>query len=126
MGPVDLVQRLEAARPSWTVGAAAQAAVAVCATAEAEAHVARVRERWRRDTADLASQVQSAGFAVVPTDTVFLLTRVANATQLRRRLLVDHQILVRDCTSFGLPDHVRLGGRPESDRQRLLAALAAA
>jgi histidinol-phosphate/aromatic aminotransferase/cobyric acid decarboxylase-like protein len=126
MGPVQLVQRLEAARPSWTVGAAAQAAVAVCATSEAEAHVARVRERWRQDTVDLASELNSAGYAVVPTDTVFLLIRVANATELRRRLLVDHQILVRDCTSFGLPGHVRLAGRPKSDRQRLLAALAAA
>jgi histidinol-phosphate/aromatic aminotransferase/cobyric acid decarboxylase-like protein len=44
----------------------------------------------------------------------------------RRRLLVEHQILVRDCSSFGLPGFIRLAGRPDADRRRLLAALGSA
>ena len=35
----------------------------------------------------------------------------------------EHGILVRDCASFGLPDHVRLAARPAADRERLLTAL---
>jgi histidinol-phosphate/aromatic aminotransferase/cobyric acid decarboxylase-like protein len=122
-GPVELVARLEAARPSWTVGAAAQAAIAVCATPEAEAHVAQVRDRWLGDAGDLAHALTAAGHEVLPTDTVFLLMRTPDARELRQRLLVQHRILVRDCASFGLPGHIRLCGRPERDRQRLLAAL---
>ena len=123
MGPVELVGRLEAARPSWSVGAAAQAAIVACASAEAEAHVAGVRARWLQDTSDLAHALSERGYALVHTDTVFLLVRVEGATDLRRRLLLDHQILVRDCSSFGLPGYIRLCGRPEPDRQRLLQAL---
>ena len=88
MGPAELVQRLEAARPTWTVGAAAQAAIAVCATAEAEAHVAAVRERWRADTGELAHALAAAGHEVLPTDTVFLMMRTRDASELRTRLLV--------------------------------------
>jgi histidinol-phosphate/aromatic aminotransferase/cobyric acid decarboxylase-like protein len=123
MGPVELVQRLEAARSTWTVGAAAQAAIGVCATPEAEAHVADVRARWLQDAGELAHALAAAGHEVLPTDTVFLLMRTRDASQLRNRLLLRHQILIRDCASFGLPGHVRLCGRPEDDRRRLLAAL---
>jgi histidinol-phosphate/aromatic aminotransferase/cobyric acid decarboxylase-like protein len=123
IGPPALVQRLESSRPSWTVGAAAQSAIAACATPEAEAHVAGVRARWREDTLQLAAALVGRGYPVIPTDTVFLLVGAPNATDLRRRLLMEHQILIRDCTSFGLPDHIRLSGRPEADRHRLLVAL---
>jgi histidinol-phosphate/aromatic aminotransferase/cobyric acid decarboxylase-like protein len=30
---------------------------------------------------------------------------------------------VRDCTSFGMPSYVRVGGRPKADRERLIQAL---
>jgi histidinol-phosphate/aromatic aminotransferase/cobyric acid decarboxylase-like protein len=30
---------------------------------------------------------------------------------------------VRDCTSFGLPGHLRIAARPEADTTRLLEAL---
>jgi histidinol-phosphate/aromatic aminotransferase/cobyric acid decarboxylase-like protein len=124
LGPAPLVARLEAARPTWTVGAAAQAALVVCAGAAARAHAADVFARWRADTLALATGLAALDIPVLPGDSVYLLARVGDAAVLRRRLLVDHQILVRDCTSFGLPAYIRLAGRPAPDRQRLLAALA--
>jgi histidinol-phosphate/aromatic aminotransferase/cobyric acid decarboxylase-like protein len=60
----------------------------------------------------------------VPSSTVFTLVPVADAAMLRRRLLVRHQVLVRDCASFGLPDFLRLAARPAPERTRLVAALA--
>jgi histidinol-phosphate/aromatic aminotransferase/cobyric acid decarboxylase-like protein len=32
-------------------------------------------------------------------------------------------ILIRDCTSFGMPGFVRVAARPKADRERLVQAL---
>jgi histidinol-phosphate/aromatic aminotransferase/cobyric acid decarboxylase-like protein len=125
LGPAPLVARLESSRPAWTVSAPAQAAIAACAEVEAAGFVAGVRERWLADTAALAEELRAeAGLSPLPTDTVYLLCPVGDASEVRRRLLVEHRVLVRDAASFGLPALIRLGGRPAPDRRRLIAALA--
>ena len=53
----------------------------------------------------------------------FLLVRAGDATALRTRLLRGHRVCVRDCTSFGLPEHVRIGVRRMDDCRRLAGAL---
>jgi histidinol-phosphate/aromatic aminotransferase/cobyric acid decarboxylase-like protein len=40
-----------------------------------------------------------------------------------RRSLLARGLLVRDCTSFGLPAHVRIASRLPEENERLLAAL---
>jgi histidinol-phosphate/aromatic aminotransferase/cobyric acid decarboxylase-like protein len=40
-------------------------------------------------------------------------------------LLARHRVLVRDCASYGLPDHIRLAARSAGDRERLAVALRA-
>lgn len=52
----------------------------------------------------LVALLQRAGLAPEPSDANYLLVR---APGLRYRL-AGHGILVRDCASFGLPDHVRI------------------
>jgi histidinol-phosphate/aromatic aminotransferase/cobyric acid decarboxylase-like protein len=42
---------------------------------------------------------------------------------LRRSLLANHRILVRDRASFGLPSFIRLSASPAGDCERLIAAL---
>jgi histidinol-phosphate aminotransferase/threonine-phosphate decarboxylase len=51
------------------------------------------------------------------------MVRVPRASELRDRLLARHQIAVRACDSFGLPDFMRLAARPAFDSARLCAAL---
>jgi histidinol-phosphate/aromatic aminotransferase/cobyric acid decarboxylase-like protein len=123
LAPPDFVRRLQAARPAWTVSAPAQAAIAACA-AESE-FVARIRERWLADTRALSAELAAIGLTPFPTDTVYLLCPVGDGGGVRRRLLREHRVLVRDAASFGLPALVRLGGRPAADRLRLISALAA-
>jgi histidinol-phosphate/aromatic aminotransferase/cobyric acid decarboxylase-like protein len=45
------------------------------------------------------------------------------AADLRDHLASAHGILVRDCTSFGLPGHVRIAARVPSENDRLIHAL---
>ena len=68
------------------------------------------------------SALRDLGWSPLPTDTTFFLMPVSNSTGLRLRLL-KRGLLIRDCTSFGLPGHIRLAARPEHDRARLVAAL---
>lgn len=119
-GP-GLVAALDAARPTWSTSAPAQAA-ALAAIAE-EAFVAESRRRLASDREALRVGLARLGLLAWPSVAPYLAFPVAGAVRLRRRLLA-RRLLVRDCASFGLPDVIRVAARPAADRERLLAALA--
>ena len=48
---------------------------------------------------------------------------MGDAAAIRMRLLREHRVCVRDCASFGLPEHVRIGVRRMEDCRRLAGAL---
>jgi histidinol-phosphate/aromatic aminotransferase/cobyric acid decarboxylase-like protein len=113
-----IAARVEASRPPWTTSAFAQAAV-ITATRD-RAFITESRTRWLEDRARLARRVP---LPCIESSAPYVLAKVGDATALRHRLLERHRVLVRDCTSFGLPHHVRLCARPLADEERLLAAL---
>ena len=119
----DVITRVEAARPAWTTGAHAQAAAIASARDDARAFVAASARCLLADRAALDAALVALGLAPVPSSTVFTLVPVADAAALRRRLLLRHHVLVRDCASFGLPGFLRLAARPAPDRDRVVAAL---
>jgi histidinol-phosphate/aromatic aminotransferase/cobyric acid decarboxylase-like protein len=98
------------------------AALACCRSLE---FVRESRERLLDDRRSLAQALATLGIESLPSQVNFLLARVPQVSELRARLLARHQILVRDCASFGLPGFLRLAARPAPDRARLLAALRA-
>ncbi len=114
---VAATQRLQ---PSWSVNAVAQAA-GLAALAD-EAHVAAAREVIAEAKAYLEAQLAALGVPANPSAANFMLVRVGNATGVRRALL-RRRILVRDCTSFGLPDCIRIAVRRPEECARLIAAL---
>lgn len=118
----ELVARVEAARPTWSTSAPAQAAIA--AAARAQGFVEESYAKLRRDRARLVGVLGAAGLAPQPAaSSVFQLVSVGEAARFRRRLL-QRGIALRDCSSFGLPDHVRVAVRPERDLEVLREALA--
>ncbi|MEO8181920.1 MAG: histidinol-phosphate transaminase [Deltaproteobacteria bacterium] len=119
----ELCRAVEAARPAWSTSALAQAAALACC--RSREFVQESRERLLDDRRRLAEELASLGIESVPSVVNFLLARVPQVAALRTRLLSRHQILVRDCASFGLPGFMRLGARPAPDRARLLTALRA-
>jgi histidinol-phosphate/aromatic aminotransferase/cobyric acid decarboxylase-like protein len=121
LGDPALCARVEAERPAWTTGAHAQAAaIAACGTRE---FVARSRAALLAARIELVAGLNALGLECAPSSTGFVLARTGDAPGLRARLLARHRIAIRDCGSFGLPEHVRLGARPAADRDRLLRAL---
>jgi histidinol-phosphate aminotransferase len=105
----------------WSVNACAQAA-GLAALADLGHHDRSV-ELLRRGRDELQAALRAAGFACEPSAAGFFLVRVGDAAAARRALLA-RGILVRDCTSFGLPDCVRVSPRFPADNERLLAAFA--
>jgi histidinol-phosphate/aromatic aminotransferase/cobyric acid decarboxylase-like protein len=116
-----LIARVEHGRPAWTTSAAAQAAaIAACGSG---AFVADSRDRVLAARAALAAGLAAIGLPPAPSSTGFLIVRTGDARGVRRRLLARHRIVVRDCASFGLPEHIRLAARAAPDRERAIAAL---
>ena len=70
----------------------------------------------------LIDELHRLGFQPLPSDTLFFLMRVGNAGEFRTALL-KHGILVRDCTSFGLPEYVRISPRTMPECRKLIAAI---
>lgn len=119
----DIVAGLEGQRPAWMTSAMAQAAAV--ATCSEGAFIEESRRKLLADRKRLSGRVRTLDATAFASTTTFFLLRVGNAAELRRRLLANHHILVRDCASFGLPTFIRLAARPEPDAQRLVAALEA-
>jgi histidinol-phosphate/aromatic aminotransferase/cobyric acid decarboxylase-like protein len=118
-----LCRALEAGRPAWTTSAFAQAAV--LESCRSASFVAESRERLLADRRELAKNLSALGIETFPSRATFLLARVPNLAALRPRLMSRHHVVVRDCTSFGLPGFMRLGAKPPAARARLCEALRA-
>ena len=113
--------RIGAFRYSWSVNAMAQAAGS--AALAHQDHIARGREVVRSGKDYLHQELRKLGLKCMPSAANFLLVEVGDAAGLRARLLKDHGICVRECTSFGLPGHIRIGVRGLDDCGRLISAL---
>jgi L-threonine-O-3-phosphate decarboxylase len=121
VGHPEVIDVLARARPPWNVNALAQAAG--IAALQDQAHLSHSLLQLAQAKASLVRGLQALDLAPIPSTTHFFLLKVAAATALRRALL-GYGILVRDCTSFGLPQYLRIATRRPEENAQLLAALA--
>ena len=117
----SVVERVKRFQYSWSVNAPAQAA-GIAALSD-PGHVERGREAVYTGKRFLSDAFASLGLKCLPSAANFLLIRVGQATELRLALLQRHRICVRDCTSFGLPEYIRVGIRGMEDNRKLVEAL---
>ena len=122
LGAPGLIDSLRHARAPWSVNACAQAGG--LAALDDPDHYARAVAALREGKEYLAQSLAALGFAVVPSAAGFMLVYVADGVAARRMLLTKG-CLVRDCTSFGLPQVVRISPHHQDDNERLVAAFAA-
>ena len=121
-GDPELVERMEVLRLPWTVNVVAEqfAMAAIPRLAALEESRRRIREerQW------LEERIRSCGLTCSPSQANYLLLHLPlPAPELASRLLT-HGILVRDCTSFGLPCSIRVAVRNREENRRLAEALA--
>lgn len=116
----DLLEAVRRQQPAWSVNAFAEAAG--IAAAESCWHLDHVRRAVAEAKSHLAKGLSALGLRVVVGAANFLMVDVGNAKATRLGLL-RQGICVRDCSSFGLPNYVRLVVPAPEDVGRLLGAV---
>ncbi len=116
-GIVDSLRRV---CPPWNVNIIAQkVAVAVLENGE---YLEQSKLKIREAKQYLINELTRLGFKVLPSDANYFLVKVGNARSFRHALL-RCGIIVRDCSSFGLAEYVRLAPRTMPECQKLITAI---
>jgi histidinol-phosphate aminotransferase len=116
----EIISTLARIRPAWNVNALAQAAG--LAALQDQLYLQRSLDALRQAKEQLVEDLETLGLKPIPSTTHFFLMKVGDGTAFRLNLL-KQGILVRDCTSFGLPAYVRIAARKPEENQRLLTAV---
>ncbi len=124
LGHPELLTALDGAAIPWGASAPAQAATVAALEEEGLHHLRESVHEMVRERARLAGSLRSLGWSPLPSSTNFLLCRVATALQVTQDLS-KVGLRVRDCISFGLPNHVRVAVRRAGENEELVGALEA-
>ena len=114
---IDCLRRV---RIPWSVNAVAQAAG--MSALDDQHHMRQCIVRLMNGRQTLIAGLEALGFRPMPSATHYFLVPTGNGARARDRML-DSKVLVRDCSSFGLPDFIRVSSRDEKDNSALLDAL---
>jgi histidinol-phosphate aminotransferase len=115
-----IISVLKHVRPPWNVNAPAQKAGILVLNDDSYLKKCSNKIREARDF--LIKELERLALPPLPSQTNFFLVKVGNATALRQALL-NKGILVRDCTSFGLPQYIRLAPRTLPECQKLIESI---
>ncbi|MFC2016430.1 pyridoxal phosphate-dependent aminotransferase [Chloroflexota bacterium] len=116
----EIINALLRVRPPWNVNAVAQKAGVIAL--EDTDYLEWCKQEIKNAKQFLLNELSRIGFISVPSRANFFLVKVTNAKGFRTALL-RHGILVRDCTSFGLPEYVRIAARTMPECQRLITTI---
>jgi histidinol-phosphate aminotransferase len=115
----EIIDSLRSVLPPWNVNIIAQkVGIAVL---EEEEYLKQSLRQVQEAKRFLVSELTRLGFKVLPSDIHYFLVKVSNATGCRRSLL-KRGILVRDCTSFGLSEYIRVSPRTMPECVKLIEA----
>jgi len=115
-----IISVLRRVRPPWNVSSVAQKAAVYALKADGYLEECRIKIKEAKEF--LVEGLKGMGLSPLPSQTNFFLVKVGDAAGFRWALF-KKGILVRDCTSFGLPDYIRLAPRTLAECQKLVAAI---
>lgn len=116
----EIIAVLRCVCPPWNVNALAQEAGVIAV--EQGGYLESCRQELIKAKEYLTKEFSKLGLPPLPSETNFFLVRVGNAREFRQKLL--HKgMLVRDCTSFGLPEYIRIAPRTLPGCERLVRAV---
>jgi histidinol-phosphate aminotransferase len=120
IAPEPIISALKQVKPPWNVSSVAQVAGVFALKADGYLNTCRIKIKQAMEF--LVEGLKGLGLSPLPSQTNFFLIKVSDAARLRQALLKDG-IMVRDCTSFGLPNYIRLAPRTIAECRRLLSVI---
>ncbi len=115
------VMAMEQLCPSWPIGAHGVAMLQAWTQPDVQAWLAASLNSLRDWKAQQLALYESLGWTALPSHANFFVCRWQQGVEALTRLRA-HGIKLRDCTSFGLPGHVRLSVQPPAAQTALKAA----
>jgi histidinol-phosphate aminotransferase len=115
-----IIAILKRVSPPWNVNAVAQKAGIIALNAGK--YLEECTNKTREAKSFLMKELECLGLLPLPSQTNFFLVRAGNAAAFRQTLLKEG-ILVRDCTSFGLPQYIRLAPLALPECRKLIKAI---
>jgi histidinol-phosphate aminotransferase len=115
-----IISVLRRVRPPWNVNTPAQKAGILALNAHS--YIKECSSKIREAKSFLTKELERLGLPPLPSQTNFFLVKVSDATTFRQALL-KKGILVRDCTSFGMPQYIRLAPRTLPECQQLIESI---
>lgn len=118
VGDAGPAARLRGVLPAWPLSAPATAAAV--AGLNDQSHVEAGAALGRQHVAELSAALAAAEAAPFPSDANYLVAHAPAAFS----SLLGRGIAVRDCTSFGLPGHIRLAAPRPDEMRAVVTAIA--
>jgi threonine-phosphate decarboxylase len=122
-GDPTLIDKIEISRPPWSVNAFAEAFAL-----EAFRHIdelSQSRAAIEEERERLTNGINALGLHCHPSSVNYILVDCGMDVTPLCTALLRHDILVRNCTSFGLPSCIRVAVRTPEENRLLLEALSA-
>jgi histidinol-phosphate aminotransferase len=115
-----IISTLKRVRPPWNVNAVAQkAGVAVL---QADTYLKECNKKIHESKDFLIKEITSLGLQVFPSQTNVFLVKLTNVAFEFRYALLHLNIAVRECSSFGLPNYIRIAPRTRPECEKLVEA----
>ena len=122
-GDPDLIEKIEICRPPWSVNAYAESFALQAFNHREE--LGKSRTLITREREWLSEHLTALGLHPRPSSANYILIDFGYAVSPLCEKLAGYDILVRDCTSFGLPRSVRIAVRTQEENRIFMEALAA-
>ncbi|MFC2033860.1 histidinol-phosphate transaminase [Chloroflexota bacterium] len=116
----SIISILQRVKPPWNVSSIAQKAGLF--VLKNRSHLKESFIKIIEAKNFLITELNHIGLVTVPSQTNFFLLKVKEAAKFRQSLLTKG-VMVRDCTSFGLPDYIRIAPRTLPECQRLIEVI---
>jgi len=117
------IREMRKVKVPWSVGVFAQEIGMVVIGKEGDDFLTDTRKKIERSKVRIENRLREQDIHV-DSDANFYVLDVGNGKGKEvKRGLLKRGLLVRDCTSFGLPSHIRFSVRKEEENERLMDAL---